>query len=293
MKIFFRNDIQIGNESIKQLICDEVAKSLNAIKTTDNCFKVNDTIWQWKNAKGNVTPTVVNSAKFITKIFQSDLKTRSKWSIEENILDQDLDAYKEFDGIFKLYFLDEKDFLPLLTKLESLTGESSGPIATSIFNRLCRNGTSSLTNEEEKVSDFFALKSVKKALRVGLEFETGNIASSFRAIKKLDHLYLKDCIDLGICITSNSKGNCATRIWPTSNRNGSFQELERRGFRSGISIPLFEVGFEPDDFDINAPYLGEDGNTFFLNKIHETITINNINYEIWVDPHNQQRLKKI
>src|SRR5262249_25316698 len=67
-------------------------------------------------------------------------------------------------------------------------------------------------------------------VRVGLEFETGNIASSFRALWKLNILYLANLLDAGVFITSLDKTTTAARIWPQSNRNGSFTELEQRNY---------------------------------------------------------------
>ena len=83
-------------------------------------------------------------------------------------------------------------------------------------------------------------------LRVGLEFETGNIASSFRSLNKLNFLFREGEIDAGVFITSADKGTTAARIWPMSNRNGSFEELERRNYRETISFPVWKFSFAPD-----------------------------------------------
>src|SRR5262249_34272193 len=61
-------------------------------------------------------------------------------------------------------------------------------------------------------------------------------------------------IDYGVFITAIDKEHAAARIWPQSNRNGSFQELERRSYRNNLTVPLWEFGFEPDGFDRTAPY---------------------------------------
>jgi hypothetical protein len=97
---------------------------------------------------------------------------------------------------------------------------------------------------------------------VGVEFETGNIASSFRALTKLGNLFSAGKIDAGVFVTSNDKANCAARIWPASNRNGSFEELRRRRYKDNVALPLWEVGFAPDAFDSSAPYLGIDGSLY-------------------------------
>ena len=75
-----------------------------------------------------------------------------------------------------------------------------------------------------------------------------NIASSFRSLYKLGFLYSESEIDAGVFITSIDKNNCATRIWPVSNRNGSFQELKQRNYKRMVVLPLWEFGFAPDGF---------------------------------------------
>ena len=75
-----------------------------------------------------------------------------------------------------------------------------------------------------------------------------NIASSFRSLYKLGFLYSEFEIDAGVFITSIDKNNCATRIWPVSNRNGSFQELKQRNYKRMVVLPLWEFGFAPDGF---------------------------------------------
>ena len=99
-------------------------------------------------------------------------------------------------------------------------------------------------------------------MRIGLEFETGNIASSFRALYKLGFLYNEGEIDAGVFITSVDKNTCACRIWPVSNRNGSFQELNQRNYKRMVVLPLWEFGFAPDGFSDTASFLGSDGQLF-------------------------------
>lgn len=292
MKKILKSDVEVGNDSIHDQIYSEIETALNAIKTVENKFVVNDTIWHWKNPAGKIKPTVVNSAKFVTGIFQSNLKSQSNWIIEKRILRQDVDAYKEFEGVFRLFTLKENKFISLLEALEKKTGKSSGPLSTSIYNNFCRNGASTLDEYLKEVEQFFEVKDIPRKLRVAVEFETGNIASSFRAANKLEYLYQEGSVDLGIFITSIDKPNCAARIWPASNRNGSFQELEKRGFGLGLSVPLWEIGFQPDSFNKNAPYLGDNQETYHLKKTNEKITIDNVVYEIWIDPKMQQRLKE-
>ncbi len=76
-----------------------------------------------------------------------------------------------------------------------------------------------------------------------------------------------------------------------SNRNGSFQELERRGFAAGLAVPLWQVGFAPDGFDKAAGYLADDGTLYKMAKSGRSRTIKGVEYEIWRDVKGQERLR--
>ena len=98
-----------------------------------------------------------------------------------------------------------------------------------------------------------------------MEFETGNIASSFRAISKLNNLFDIGEIDIGVFITSEDKTS-STKIWPSSNRNGSIEELNKRKFIQSIKFPAIIVGFAPDGWDENVGFLKSDKNRFSLSE---------------------------
>ncbi len=116
----------------------------------------------------------------------------------------------------------------------------------------------------ESIKYLFEKKYVSYRYKIGIEFETGNVASSFRAINKLNGLFHQGQIDGGCFITSIDKKNSATRIWPVSNRNGSFQELKNRSYLSQVSLPLICIGFAPDGFSRAAPFLGANGALYNL-----------------------------
>ncbi len=259
MNVYWRIVTGVGNAAIEAQIRDEMDVALKAIRTRGNDFIVNDRPWLWQNPAGKIMPCVANSAKFITKTFQGYLENHLGWKAEKSLNGQDIDAYKEFTGDFDVFSLDPARLVDLLTAYEQYYGKSSGPIASSIHVQHCLNAAPALSHDLLPFIGFFQAHKKTMTLRVGVEFETGNIASSFRAANKLDYLYRAGLIDLGIFITSNDKSNCAARIWPVSNRNGSFEELERRGFADGMAVPLWQIGFVPDGFYQAAGYLAEDG----------------------------------
>ena len=293
MKIFHRQIDSIGNEIVRAAILEEVETALHNVSTVNGRFVVNDTEWFWQNPAGKIKPSVVNSAKFITNRFQAYLHDDLGWIPEKKISDQAVDAYKEFEANFHLYSIPEEAYLELLDAYQKLFGKSAGPIATSIHQKYCDGGSAELNKHLLSLEHFFERKLENKKLRVAIEFETGNIASSFRAANKLEYLFNEGKIDLGIFITSNDKPNCAARIWPVTNRNGSFQELENRGFGASLTVPIWFVGFEPDEFDRSAPYLAEDGTTYQLKNTERKIEVSGKRYEIWKDLKNQDRLRSI
>jgi hypothetical protein len=133
---------------------------------------------------------------------------------------------------------------------------------------------------EEKYRSYFGQVETTGPIRIGLEFETGHIASSFRSLNKLGFLYRRGLIDAGIFITSRDKAS-ATRIWPPSTRNSSFEELERLQYRDAVFLPIWEYGFAPDRYDRNAPYLGGDRCTYTLTNAGKTEMIGGVRYEVW------------
>ena len=128
-------------------------------------------------------------------------------------------------------------------------------------------------------------------LRVGLEFETGNIASSFRALIKLNNLYADGHIDLGVFVASIDKARCATRIWPVTNRNGSFEELDARDFRANLIVPLWEFGFAPDEFSSDVSYLGQDGSVYSPQSTGRSIDHAGTRYEVWTGDRGRELLR--
>lgn len=292
VKVYWRGAPSVGNAVVEAQIRAEIDAAMNAVRTRGDDFIVNDALWYWQNPSGKVMPCVANAAGFITKTFQDYLESQHGWTKEKLLSGQKIDAYKEFPGHFDLFSLHTGRFLELLTAYERHHGKSSGPVATSVHVRHCVNAAPALSDDLLPLADFFHAYRKAMTLRVAVEFETGNISSSFRAANKLDYLYRQGLVDLGVFITSNDKPNCASRIWPVSNRNGSFQELERRGFFSGMAVPLWQVGFAPDGFDQGTGYLAENGTLYTMQPTDQIRVISGVTYEVWRDAKGQERLRQ-
>lgn len=273
---------EIPKEIAEKVIAD-VVNGLQSIVTIENKFIVNDTLWfalQGKKHK-KPTPIVVNSAHFITKRLQNFLKEKAGWSVESLISGQQIDAYTSLDCGLGMV-LEKKAVLELLQiGWSDMVGDPS-----LLFSNLYQNYFLRKCFRPKETSDYvkslFKQADEKTKIRFGLEFETGNIASSFRAFSKLNSLFKLNEIDAGIFITSCDKKSAACRIWPTSNRNGSFEELENRDYRRNIDLPLIELSFAPDDFDSSAGYLGSNGKLYFPKDTGTIKTFQHLDYRVFI-----------
>lgn len=270
----------------------EVTAALQSVKTQGAVFVVNDSPWYWKNPQGALKPCAVNSAKFISKKFQGALGEHG-WTIEPKIAGQKFDGYKEFSMPDRAFSIPEELFLAFLNahydiheKEQELDREIS-----SFYQRLVKRTIITLDDIEDSLRSFFKRVEVTTPMRVGLEFETGNIASSFRALIKLNNLYADGHIDLGVFVTSIDKASCATRIWPATNRNGSFEELDARDFRSNLIVPLWEFGFAPDRFSSDVSYLGQGGLLYDMQHTGRSAEHSGTEYEIWIGDRGREVLR--
>ncbi|MEK9494964.1 hypothetical protein V2H77_00450, partial [Photorhabdus sp. P32] len=238
----------------------------------DNKFIINDCSFMRKQSNNRITPCVMNSASFISSKFQYNLNLLPNCLGETSINLQRIDGLimVEYKGLaYKI-----KDKTKILEvafkyieskKLHSNVIYTLFPMFYGMYvDRLCFS-----IPELNGIEHLFDVEEVNYHYRIGVEFETGNVASSFRAINKLNSLFHEGEIDGGCFITSIDKKNSATRIWPVSNRNGSFQELRNRSYISQISLPLVCIGFAPDGFSQTAPFLGASGELYELQATNQ------------------------
>lgn len=269
-------------------LVDEVTSALQSVVTLEDEFVINDTLWFWQNTRGAIRPTVVNSAHYITSNFQNALVEQG-WKKEATIDGQRFDGFLEFEQVSDCYALAEDKFIPLLEKMRAAGGIDFGTEASSIFRQYVQSTTPFLPSSVVQYSSFFDAERKTYKYRVGLEFETGNIASSFRAIDKLQGLYNNDRIDIGIFVTSKSKADGAARIWPVSNRNGSFEELRQRNYESQRSYPHIDISFRPDRYSSDAKYLSKDA-TYEMHFTGEIIEVGAARYKKAVTPQGEAKL---
>src|SRR5262249_6586625 len=90
---------------------------------------------------------------------------------------------------------------------------------------------------------------------------------------------------------SMDKPSCATRIWPASNRNGSFQELKQRNYQRMVMLPLWEFGFAPDDFSNTIGYLGSDGSLYTPKLTGEKHQVVGVEYDVHVGERGKRVLR--
>lgn len=274
-------------EHIEKEITDQVSRAF-AEK-----YEINDSLWFSPSLQGDAVvglkPMVVNSAEYISKRFQNALE-RMGWTKEKVIDEQRIDAYREIEHTGWFLHLTKDEFLEVIRYL-SVEDDNYPEQVSRIYKCFYKMDFPYFSGFfSDKLSNIGKPIWRTKALRVGLEFETGNIASSFRALSKLNYLFDKGMIDIGVFITSKNK-NTSTRIWPSSNRNGSIEELQHRKYLSQINFPYLVFGFEPESYSRKAPYLAKTGEKYQIQLGNERLSFKGGEY-IWDKDKGNKRLVK-
>lgn len=286
---------------VQAWVLRDVHMAFAAIATIDGRFVVNDTPWCALNDRGKVTPCVVNAAQFISSRFLKKLGERG-WVEPFTANDQEIDAYVELPTkSVCVYGVNEEDFPWFFAAHVATSRDGAGPegqVSEPLDQRFGRlyhtlaQRASPVVREamDASVATYLQPRGTLSKIRIGLEFETGNIASSFRAITKLSNLHKANLIDAAVFVTCIDK-RTAGRIWPISNRNGSFEELERRGHRGGIIFPLWEFGFAPDAYSANAPYLAASGSTYQIIATDDYKTVEGATYRVFRGDRGKELLR--
>ncbi|TBN32180.1 hypothetical protein [Pseudomonas sp. BGI-2] len=268
MRINIEHDGQFIPDMIRDRAFEIISNCLNSIRTSPAGFIVNDTLHFRRQRNSNVTACVMNSANFISSQFQRNLSQIPGCRGETNIAGQDIDGMivQQYTGIgYRV-----KDKNKLLEVLHDYIVQKNLPesaiytLFPMFYGMYVQNAFYDISHLPPEAIELFESVPVDALFRLGVEFETGNVASSFRALNKLFVLFQEGHIDAGVFVTSTDKSTSATRIWPVSNRNGSFQELRQRNYLGQVSLPLLCVGFAPDGFDSQAQFLGRGGLLYSL-----------------------------
>ncbi|WP_448218389.1 hypothetical protein [Endozoicomonas sp. 2B-B] len=277
-----------------------VTSALTGIVTQGDQFIINDSPWYYRKRKGGVSPCVVNSASFISKAFQSNLALHAGWQGETCIDGQDIDGFGVLPGEGLGYHLEKSDVVPFLEayiRLSQLPEYELSRLFPLYYGMFVQRQCFSLDSIDTNLHDFFHKTAFSGEIKVGVEFETGNTASAYRAFNKLNNLFRKGEIDAGVFVTSIDKDSCSSRIWPSSNRNGSFQELERRKYQDNINLPMLELAFSPDDFSRKVEYLSESGGLYCPIKteqvIEEALNKQRKQFEVYRGENGEELLKLI
>lgn len=242
---------------------------------------VNPTPWFRKNAN-RMTPLVVNEAGFFSKSFQAALAATGRWESEKELDGQRIDSYAEIPcqgGVW----LDLQSLCEWIS-----TSSSPASELPALFARMHGAYVQRAFFEQQGLP--WELRSAARqhwnhqVVKVGVEFETGNVASSFRSLLKLGLLFRLGKIDLGVLVTSNTKRDASALIWPPSNRNGSFEELTQRRWSEVVDFPILGLGFAPDRTDFNAPVLRADGNHARVLSTGGSVVMNGRVYHEWQCP---------
>lgn len=286
MIVHARSAPEIASPSIAERVRKDVTTALQSIKTDGDEFIINDTVCYMKRGgrRQKITPCVMNKADYLSRTFQNTLRDKCNWKKEEEIRNQRIDNYVELATDDPVFQIAPDQFIDFFS--DWLTSNSCTNIRREFLLQwytYVQLGVLSLSNVPEEYSKYFTQSGGDKprTIRIGLEFETGNIASSFRALSKLEMLLVLGELEFGVFVISIDKANAAARIWPQSNRNGSFQELDKRSYRNNQTIPLWEFGFQPDAFSSDAPYLEADGTLYTLEPTGRTHAEQGVDYRVF------------
>ncbi|MDZ7698723.1 MAG: hypothetical protein U5R49_17955 [Deltaproteobacteria bacterium] len=291
MKVKTRQVPEGIDSSVLRRIEKDVKLALMSVRTKGDSFIINDTVWlSNQEARKSPNPCVVNSAKFITKKFQDKL-VELGWEKEKTLKDQRIDGYVEIETGTSCNLTKDR-----LTKVyESLTARGSEEELDKVFSTLyqmyVKRKCFNINHLPSEVESYFQESSVARSIRIGLEFETGNIASSFRSLSKLYSIYRFNLIDAGVFITSADKGSVAARIWPASNRNGSFEELDKRDYKRNVLFPLWEFSFAPDGVSKDADYLGSNAQLYKILDTGKSEEISGRTYGVFIGEKKRKLLK--
>jgi hypothetical protein len=275
-------------EKISDDIVSVVSDTLQEIKTTESSFVINDKLCFKTQTNGNVTPCVTNSATFISSKFQRLLAEKSGCHGETKINGQAFDGFIQRSYNHTGYQIKDRNKLLEVIFVyiaeNNMTESMVHTLFPKFYGMYVERDCFDITALPSSTHGLFHETAIISNFRVGVEFETGNVASSFRAINKLGILFQQGVIDAGIFVTSAYR----PRIWPTSNRNGSFPELMNRDYENQISLPLICMGFAPDSYDQNAPFLSRSGSLYNLSNLNKMDPTNT--YDIYRGENNEEIL---
>lgn len=259
--------------ALASAVRDDVWSALKEVTTVDGALIINDTKWLAIRQSGKATPVVMNSANFLSKTFQNCLhKTGRDWEIEKELLDQTIDAYKEFELSFEAFYLDDvglravveefwnnkADFVELVRcNWPAINDPNLDEMVWWLARMYYHRRIHDLSVFPARLHKYFKSTGYRPhRIRVAMEFETGYTASAYRAFIKLNTLYAAGLIDFGVFVATDRA--TAFRIWPASTRNVNYDELANRNYRRNVLFPIWEVLFRPDGYSTTVGYLGSD-----------------------------------
>lgn len=293
MRIKVEHDGDFIPPTVRDNAIKIISDCLDEIKTCEEGFIINDTVHFRQQRNNKTTPCVMNSANYISRRFQSNLADTINCQGETTIIDQDIDGMITLDYVGDGYRIKDKNkILEVLHDYidkQGLPADSVFTLFPMFYGMYVQSTFYDISHLPQESQRLFEKVPVSAPFRLGVEFETGNVASSFRALNKLFILFQAGHIDAGVFVTSTDKASAATRIWPVSNRNGSFQELRQRNFMRQVSLPLICIGFAPDRFDRHAPFLGRGGRLYELQPTGRTNQAGG--YEIYLGEEGEEILK--
>jgi len=295
MQTFIESDESFLPQSTRESVIRTIQDCLKSITTNDDQFIINDSLFYREQKPNTFTPCVVNSATYISSKFQAYLDNLENTQGETTIQGQSIDGFINVPFSGTGYRIKDKNrILEVLHSFIEDKGLPSSSVYTlfpMFYGMFVERSMFGIEDIPNKFVELFEPVTIKSKYRIGVEFETGNIASSFRALNKLFVLFQKGEIEAGVFVTCIDKPRASTRIWPQTNRNGSFQELVSRNYREQVSFPLISIGFAPDNFSDTAPFLRKNGTLYHPKNTGKKHSSGK--FEIFTDEDNLEILSPI
>ena len=193
MQVFIESNDSFLPNNISSSIIDIIRDCLESITTINNRFIINDSLFYREQRPNKFTPCVVNSATYISSKFQAHLNSLSNAQGETTIQGQSIDGFIKIPYSGKGHVIKDKNRI-----LEVLHGyiEDKGLPSSSVntlfpmfYGMFVERSNFGIKSIPTRFIELFQSKTIEMNYRIGVEFETGNIASSFRALNKLFVLY--------------------------------------------------------------------------------------------------------
>ena len=260
-------------------LADTVDRCLQSIATVDGRFIVNDTICFRKAPSGRQIPCVMNNSDYLPLNFKRHLATQEGCQSDAKVGRHTLDGLITARTFSPRYRLRDhgcaqevaSKYLSHIGLKETDHTDRAGTLARlcTLFGNRWLHDISALPQDVHALFESQAANVEGFALNVGIEVAVERPAAAMKSIDRLSQLFMDNHIAAGILITPTDRSS-ASRTWTTLRKRASIDRLEALNYLDYAICPLITVGFAPDDYSSQAPFLGTKGEVYELTPTGNT-----------------------